>query len=130
MMKFLANVIWILCGGLFIAAGWVVDGIVCCITVVGIPLGMQCFKAASLTLAPFGKHVVWTGGAGSAIANFFWIILTGWLLALSYLFAGVLNCATIIGIPAGLQSFKLAKLAWSPFGAQIVTDGQIEAAVR
>ncbi len=118
-MKTIANIIWIVLGGLELAAAWAIVGVILCITIVGVPLGIQCFKAAAVSLTPFGHYVEYGGGAGSAVANFFWIVLCGWWLALGYVLAGILNCITIIGIPAGLQSFKMAKLAWAPFGAVI-----------
>ena len=86
----------------------------------GIPLGIQAFKMAGLTLTPFGATVQYGGGVGSALANILWVMLVGWWMALGYLGAGMLNCITIIGIPFGLQSFKMAKLALWPFGAEIV----------
>lgn len=118
-MKVLANIIWIAFGGLVTAIAWALIGVVLCITIVGIPAGKQCFKAAGLTLTPFGHQVVYGGGAGSKIANFFWIILCGWWMALVYIIAGIINCITVIGIPSGTQAFKMAKLAWAPFGAEI-----------
>lgn len=73
-----------------------------------------------ITLTPFGTQVVYGGGAGSAILNFIWVIFVGLWFAIGYIVAGVTNCITIIGIPFGLQSFKMAKLALFPFGTQIV----------
>ena len=74
---------------------------------------------ASLTLAPFGKTIEYGGGAPSLIANIIWLVLAGLPMAVSYLLAGVFNCITIIGIPFGLQSFKVAKLSLLPFGARV-----------
>lgn len=119
-MRLLGNILWILLGGLFIAIGWALIGLVLCITIIGIPLGLQCFKMATLTLTPFGKTVAYGGGIGSTLVNIVWVILVGWWMALSYVLAGLVNCITIIGIPFGLQSFKMAKLALWPFGAEIV----------
>lgn len=99
--------------------GWAVVGLILCISIIGIPLGIQAFKMAGLTLTPFGATVQYGGGVGSALANILWVVLVGWWMALGYLGAGVLNCITIIGIPFGIQSFKMAKLALWPFGAQI-----------
>ena len=82
-----------------------------CISIIGIPFGIQAFKMAGLTLTPFGKTVQYGGGVGSALANILWVVLVGCWMALGYLGAGVLNCITIIGIPFGIQSFKVAKLA-------------------
>ncbi|MBV3434923.1 YccF domain-containing protein [Bifidobacterium adolescentis] len=86
---------------------------------IGIPLGVQTFKMAGLTLTPFGKTVVYGGGVGSVLANIVWFVLAGVWMAIGYVFAGLLNCVTIIGIPFGIQSFKMAKLALWPFGSQI-----------
>ncbi len=103
-------------------ARWPCDrvGVILCITIIGIPVGKQAFKMAKLTLTPFGTQVVYGGGAGSAILNFIWVIFVGLWFAIGYVVAGVANCITIIGIPFGLQSFKMAKLALFPFGTQIV----------
>ena len=76
-MSTIANIIWIIFGGLVTAIAWCFAGLVFCITIIGIPLGRQCFKMASLTLAPFGKTIVYGGGAPSLIANIFWLILAG-----------------------------------------------------
>ena len=118
-MRFLGNVLWIILGGLAIAIEWAVVGLVLCVTIVGIPLGLQAFKMAGLTLTPFGMTVRYGGGFGSAVANLVWVVLAGWWLALSYVLAGLVNCITIIGIPFGIQSFKMAKLALFPFGTDV-----------
>ena len=107
-MGCLGNVIWFVCGGLW------------CITIIGMPVGLQCFKLASLSFFPFGKEVTYGGGAGSFILNMIWLLVSGLPLALEHLFWGLLLCVTVIGIPFGLQQFKLAKLALMPFGAEIV----------
>ncbi len=119
-MSTIANIIWIIFGGLVTAIGWCVAGLVFCITIIGIPLGRQCFKMASLTLAPFGKSIVYGGGAPSLIANIFWLNLAGLPMAISYALLGAVYCITVIGIPIGLQCFKMAKLSLLPFGAQVV----------
>ena len=119
-MRVLGNILWIILGGLAIAIGWALVGLILCISIIGVPLGIQAFKMAGLTLTPFGKTVQYDGGVGSALANILWVVLVGWWMALGYLGAGALNCITIIGIPFGLQSFKMAKLALWPFGAEIV----------
>ena len=118
-MRVIGNILWIILGGLAIAISWALIGLFLCITIIGIPLGVQAFKMAGLTLTPFGKNVQYGGGVGSTLVNILWVVLVGWWMALGYLGAGVLNCITIIGIPFGLQSFKMAKLALWPFGAQI-----------
>ena len=119
-MRLLGNIIWIILGGVWTALGWLLIGCIFCITIVGVPLGRQCFKMASLTLTPFGKTITYGGGAPSLVANVFWVLLAGIPMALLYLIAGVANCITIIGIPFGLQSFKMAKLSLLPFGARVL----------
>lgn len=118
-LSLLFNIIWILTGGWLTALGFFIVGVICCLTVVGIPLGRQAFKMASLTLAPFGKTIVYGGGAPSLVANVVWLLLGGWWSALCYLLEGALYCVTIVGIPFGLQLFKMAKLTLCPFGAEV-----------
>ncbi|MBO4457397.1 MAG: YccF domain-containing protein [Butyrivibrio sp.] len=119
-MRFLGNLIWILCGGLISAIGWWIAGLLWCITVVGIPVGLQCFKLSSISLNPFGKEIEDGGGAFSLLLNILWIIFSGWELALGNLVIGCLLCITIIGIPFGKQFFKIARVALLPFGAKVV----------
>jgi uncharacterized membrane protein YccF (DUF307 family) len=119
-MNTLGNILWLILGGLELAVAWAIIGIVLCITIVGIPLGIQAFKMAGLTLTPFGKSVVYGGGVGSLLANIIWVVLVGIWMAIGYVIAGVLNCITVIGVPFGIQSFKMAKLALWPFGAQVM----------
>ena len=83
-------------------------------------MGVQCFKLASLSFFPFGKEVQYGGGAGSLLLNILWLILSGLPLAVEHAALGVLLCVTIVGIPFGLQHFKLAKLALMPFGAEVL----------
>ena len=120
-MRLIANILWIILGGLFSWLGWILAGIIWCITVVGIPLGLQCFKLASISLNPFGKEIVYDEGgkAVSFILNVFWVIISGWELALANFVLGLILCITIIGIPWGMQYFKIAKLALMPFGARV-----------
>lgn len=117
-MKFILNVLWILFGGWFTALLWCIGGLLCCITVVGIPLGVQCFKCAKLSFAPFGKKVDLNYGE-HPIANTIWLIFVGWEFFLGYLFIGIVYCVTIIGIPLGIQTFKFSKLSLAPFGAKV-----------
>ena len=117
-MQFLGNLIWIIFGGLASAIAYLFLGIIWCITIIGIPFGLQSFKFAKLVLAPFGKTV--NGNFGKhPIANIIWFILGGFGIALGQLFVGIIFCITIIGIPFGRQYFKLAKLACFPFGATV-----------
>ena len=119
-MSCLGNFLWFIFGGIWQGLGWSLAGLLWCITIVGIPIGVQCFKFASLAFFPFGKEIRYGGGAVSLIANVIWLIVSGVPLALSAVCNGLLLCLTIIGIPFGKQCFKMAKLALSPFGADIV----------
>ncbi len=96
---------------------------VLCITIIGIPFGLQAFKLAPFVLWPFGRVLVPTAGrrkAMSAIGNILWLVLAGWWLALLHLISGVLLCLTIIGIPLGVGNFKLAAAVLVPFGKEVV----------
>jgi len=117
-MKTIGNLLWFLFAGLFLALLWLISGLLCCITIVGIPFGIQCFKLAGLSLWPFGKEITYGRmGVGSVIGNILWIVFFGWELALTHLVIGLFFCITIIGIPFGLQCFKLAQVSLFPFGA-------------
>lgn len=118
-MSCLGNVIWFVFGGFISGLLWIIAGVLCCITVVGIPIGLQCFKFAGLAFFPFGKEVEFGGGAVKGIANIIWLICLGWEMALTNALIGCVYCVTIIGIPFGLQFFKIAKLSLFPFGAEI-----------
>ena len=118
-MGCLGNIIWLLCGGIIGSLCWMIEGVLWCITIVGIPIGLQCFKFAGLTLFPFGKEVEYGGGPVSFLANIIWIVVTGVPMAVEHLVFGLILCVTVIGIPFGLQHFKLAKLALMPFGTRV-----------
>ena len=118
-MTILGNILWLILGGFINALLWVIAGLLWCVTVIGIPVGVQCFKIAHLSLCPFGKEVNYEGGAGSFLLNVLWFIFGGLEIAIPTFLWGVILCITIIGIPFGKQFFKLAKLALCPFGAQV-----------
>ena len=117
-MKFIGNLIWFIFGGLIGAIGYFLLGVIWCITIIGIPFGKQCFKLAKLALSPFGKKVHSNFGK-HPLANLIWFIFGGEAMAVAYLFVGLIFCITIIGIPFGKQSFKLAVLSAFPFGAKV-----------
>lgn len=119
-MRFLGNILWFLFGGLLGGLSWIFAGCIWCITIVGIPVGMQCFKFATLAFWPFGKDVVYGNGVFSVLINLIWIVFFGWEMALGNLIVGLLWCITIVGIPFGRQFFKLARLSLMPFGASVV----------
>ena len=119
------NLLWLLLGGIITAVEYVVSSLLLMVTIVGIPFGMQTLKLAGLALWPFGKRVV-TGQRSSGclyvLMNVLWILLGGVWICLSHLAFGALLCITVVGIPFGLQHFKLAALALVPFGKDIVAD--------
>lgn len=119
-MGCIGNILWFIFAGFATGLSWVLVGCLWCITIIGIPIGRQCFKLAAMCFFPFGKQVVYGGGVPSAIANAFWLIFSGIWLAIEAAVLGAVLCVTVIGIPFGLQCFKLAKLALMPFGAEIV----------
>ncbi len=124
-MSCFGNFIWIIFGGILLALMWGIFGLLWCITIVGIPIGLQCFKFASLSLAPFGMEVQYGTGTFSIIVNIIWLLISGIPLAVLSAVIGVIFCCTIIGIPFGLQYFKMAKLALMPFGATIVSKNSV-----
>ena len=119
-MSLLGNIIWFIFGGFIQAVGWYLAGIICYITIIGIPAGRQCFKLAKLQLAPFGKEVVdKNNSALGVLANILWVIFLGWELFIANISAALFFTITIIGFPFAVQSFKLAKLSLFPFGKEI-----------
>ncbi|ATD68998.1 MULTISPECIES: YccF domain-containing protein [Gordonia] len=125
-MKTILNVIWLLLCGLWMAIGYVVAGIICCILIITIPFGIASFRMANYALWPFGRTVVRkpTAGAGSMIGNIIWIIVAGLWLALGHIATGLALCITIIGIPLGIASFKMVPISLLPLGAEIVPTDQ------
>ncbi len=121
MKKFLGvlgNIFWFLLTGLWTGLSLMLTGLIWCITIIGIPFGIQAFKMGVLMFAPFGKKVVSNFGA-HPIANVLWIILGGFINAILFVLLGVIWCITIVGIPFGKQCFKFAKLTIIPFGAKV-----------
>ncbi|MCL1874088.1 MAG: YccF domain-containing protein [Clostridiales bacterium] len=119
-MRFLGNLLWLILGGIVAALIWAVIGLLLCVTIIGIPFGLQCLKIAGFVMWPFGRDVtLGKFGLMGALGNIIWILICGIELCLTHLVFGLLLCITIVGIPFGLQHFKLAKLALIPFGAQI-----------
>lgn len=126
-MKTLGNVMWLVVAGFWLALGYVVAGILNCLFIITIPFGIQSFKLAGYALWPFGRMVVERPDRDMALGCLrggIWFVTGGIWLALAHLIAGMLLCATVIGIPLGVASFKLAGLALAPFGKQIVPCGR------
>jgi uncharacterized membrane protein YccF (DUF307 family) len=121
-MNLPSNLIWLIFGGFFSALGYFFGGIILCITVVGIPWGLQCFKLAGLVLWPFGKEVVSSStntGCLSTLLNIVWLLCGGLYTALVHVVFGLLLTITIIGIPFARQHFKLIEISMMPFGKTI-----------
>lgn len=121
-MKSLGNILWLVFGGLLVAVIYFLVGLLMCITIVGIPFGIQLFKLGAYALWPFGRELV--NGPGepgclSIVMNLIWILLGWWEIALIHLVFGLLFCVTIVGIPWGLKHFSLALNAVFPFGKEI-----------
>ena len=122
-MSLLGNLIWFIFGGLLLGLGYFLGGLILCLTIVGIPFGVQIMKLGTFAMWPFGGEVVQrekASGCLSILLNVLWIIFGGIEVALSHLALGVVFCCTIIGIPFGLQHFKLMILALMPFGHEVV----------
>ena len=129
-VSMILNIFWILCGGLWMAAGWVVAAIIMAITIIGLPWARAAFNIAVYTLLPFGQKAVnrdsltgqsdlGTGPLGM-IGNLIWLVLAGWWLALAHLVTAVVLAVTIIGIPFAWAHLKLAGIALWPIGKVIV----------
>lgn len=122
-MNILGNLIWVIFGGLIMAVEYIISGAVMCLTIIGIPFGLQVMKLGFFALWPFGGEVVSTPeatGCLTTLLNVIWIFIGGIWIALSHLALGVFFCITIIGIPFGLQHFKLMSYALVPFGRTVV----------
>jgi len=122
-MNFIGNLIWLIFGGFAAALGYIFGGFILCLTIVGIPFGLQCFKLAGLVLWPFGKRIVPTSngmGCLSLFCNIIWLLCGGLYTALVHLVFAALLFITIIGIPFARQHLKLMELSLMPFGRQVV----------
>jgi len=122
-MNLLGNIIWLIFGGFIIAIEYIISSFLLCLTIIGIPFGIQTLKLAGLALWPFGKIIQRKPDSGclSTLMNLIWFFIGGIWIFLTHLIFGLLLCITIIGIPFGLQHFKLATLALTPFG-RTITD--------
>ncbi len=120
-MRFVLNVLWAVFGGGFLLAlEYVLAGLLCCVTIVGIPFGAQCFKLAGLALFPFGKeYTQGSRGLTSGLFNLLWLVFAGIWICLSHLALALSLAVTIIGIPFAVQHVKLAMVALLPFGVQL-----------
>lgn len=121
--NFLGNIIWLVFGGLISALIYFACGVLFCLTIIGIPFGIQCFKIAGLVLAPFGREVISSSnntGCLSLLFNIIWILCGGLWTAITHIVFGILFYITIIGIPFGRQHFKLVEVSLMPFGKRVI----------
>jgi uncharacterized membrane protein YccF (DUF307 family) len=131
-MRTVLNLIWFLFGGLWLALGYALAGVLFCILIVTIPLGVASFRMASYCLWPFGRAVVSqpNAGVGSGLLNIVWILLAGWWLALGHLTTAVAQALTIIGIPLAIANLKMIPVSLVPFGKEIVSVDRLPAGQR
>jgi uncharacterized membrane protein YccF (DUF307 family) len=121
-MSLLGNIIWLIFGGFISGLGYILGGLVLCLTIIGIPFGLQSMKLGVAVFAPFGKELVETENANSALAlifNILWLLLFGWGIALAHLVSAAVLAVTIIGIPFAFQHLKLIPLSLLPFGRDL-----------
>lgn len=121
-MNVLLNVIWVVFGGFMIALEYAASSVAMMLTIIGIPFGAQTIKLARVALWPFGTDISdtgWPSGCIAGIMNVIWWFLGGFVIALTHLLWGLIFCITIVGIPFGMQHFKLMRLALFPFGKTI-----------
>ena len=120
-VSFIGNIIWFLTGGGFMGVSWYVAGVLWTITIIGIPVGKQCFKIGTVCFFPFGKYVLSpSGGTDHFLLNLLWICITGLPLAITESVIGIGLYCTVVGIPFGKQHFKIARLSLIPFGSMVV----------
>jgi uncharacterized membrane protein YccF (DUF307 family) len=122
-MGIIGNIIWLVFGGFMVFLEYMISGLLMCITIVGIPWGLQSFKLAILALWPFGSKIEmmdYAPGCLSTLLNLIWLLIGGIWIALTHLFWGIILSITIVGIPWGKQHFKLLSLALTPFGRKVV----------
>ena len=129
-MRWILNVLWLVLAGFWMLLGYMLVGVLWCITIVGIPFGVAAFRIGFFALWPFGRTIVKKPGAGvgSGIGNIFWFILSGVWLAIGHAITGALLCLTVIGIPLGLANFKMVPIAQFPLGKDIVSTDSVDAA--
>ncbi len=121
-MKFIGNIFWLIFGGLLIALIYYIVGLLMCITLIGIPFGLQLFKFGTYSLWPFGHELVdrpGEPGCVSAVMDLIWILFGWWEISILHLVFGLIFCITIVGIPFGLQHFKMILPTIFPFGKEI-----------
>lgn len=126
-MNAILNIIWLVFAGIWLALAYALAGLIMCITIIGIPIGVAAFRMTNMVLWPFGRTAVKKpgAGAGSGVANVLWFLLCGWWLIIGHLVTAVAMAVTIIGIPLALANVKLIPITLTPFGREIVSNDRI-----
>ena len=124
-MRTILNVIWLVLCGFWMAVGYAIAGVICCILIITIPWGLAAFRIANYALWPFGRTIISkpTAGVGSFLGNIIWFLVAGLWLAIGPGLTGLALCLTIIGIPLGIANFKLIPISLVPLGKEIVPTG-------
>ena len=123
-MRFLLNIIWLVCGGFWLFLGYIFAGLIACLFIITIPAGVACFRIAAYVLWPFGKRVVPMpgAGAGSDLMNIVWFLIAGVWLAIGHVMTAFAQAITIIGIPLAIANLKLIPITCFPFGKMVIDD--------
>jgi uncharacterized membrane protein YccF (DUF307 family) len=121
-VRLVLNILWLIFGGLLIALGYAIAGLICFVLIVTIPFGIASFRMANYALWPFGRTLVPkpSAGVGSAVGNVIWFIVAGWWLALGHIATAIAQAVTIIGIPLAIANIKLVPVSLMPLGHEIV----------
>lgn len=122
-VRAILNVIWLVLSGFWLALGYAIAGVICCLLIVTIPFGLASFRIAGYALWPFGRTVTErrTAGIPSLLGNIVWLLVAGWWLAIAHIATGIALCVTVIGIPLGIGNFKLVPVSLLPLGREIVS---------
>ena len=125
MVRLLLNILWLVLCGFWMAIGYAIAGVICCVLIITIPFGIASFRIANYALWPYGRTIEHqpTAGVASTIGNVIWFIFAGLWLAIGHLLTGFALCITIIGIPLAIADFKMVPISLAPLGKDIVPSG-------
>lgn len=132
LLRAVLNIIWLVCGGLWLALGYVLAGIICCLLIVTIPFGIASFRIAGYALWPFGRTVVDRGpvGAFSTLGNIIWVIVAGIWIAIGHVLTAIPMFISIVGIPLGIANLKMIPISLMPLGKAIVPSDYYIGSIR
>jgi uncharacterized membrane protein YccF (DUF307 family) len=128
------NFLWLILGGWHLFGTWFLAGLILCLTCIGIPCGCQAIKISVFLLFPFGKTIAHKHETiddegmqccfrgCNCLLNILWAVGVGWIFAVQALLTGIFLCLTIVGIPFGIQCFKLTLLCFCPFGIDFTAE--------